>query len=113
MIFQLDENREYIIHNFFLDQLGAAGLVGFIPLVLMFFFFFKKAFQLRRIGMSLQNKWIAIMSVWLIVSTVHIVIELNLYRGFYNEYIYFYFALLLAVGHYATLQKQEPERTGL
>jgi len=79
------------IHNLFFEHLGGGGLLAFIPLtasfLLYFYYCFKLFFLAKKQGVKDQIGF----SLWLIVSMIYIIVELNFYRGLYNEYVYFFF----------------------
>jgi len=77
-------------HNLFLDHLGSGGLLSFTPLILLFGLFFYYCFKLFFISRRMRVKSQIGFSMWLIISMIYIVVELNFYRGLYNEYIYFF-----------------------
>lgn len=77
-------------HNLFTDHLGSGGLITFIPLMIMFIMFYVYTFKLYFLAIKLKNAYLSGLSVWLLSSMATIIIELNFYRGLYNEYVYLF-----------------------
>jgi len=55
--------------------------------------FFLVSFRLLYLANKRKLFNVSGLAVWGITSMTHIVIELNLYRGFYNEYLYMLFGI--------------------
>ncbi len=87
-------NGEYLgSHNFYLDILANNGLIGFLPYLLTYILFFSLIIASIRTSRKNSNGVLLGLAVWILCSSLHIIVELNLYRGAYNEYVYFFFAL--------------------
>lgn len=83
---------ETAVHNLFFDQLGSNGITGFIPLIGLFIVYFSFVEKLYLQSIRLNANRIKLFCIWLKLSMIFIVIELNLYKGFYNEYLFLYFS---------------------
>ncbi len=81
------------LHNLFSDHLASGGLIAFLPFVGLFVVFFYYNLKSYFLALKTKNYPVVGFSIWLIVSMVYIIIELFFYRGFYNEYLYFFLAL--------------------
>lgn len=92
--YQVSSSHSVGAHNLFLDHLGSGGLITIIPLVLLFLIFFYYAFKSYYGALRIHNTYLSGLSLWLILSMTHIVVELSFYRGLYNEYVY----LILGMG---------------
>ena len=57
----------------------------------LYIIFFRTALRLYR---DARSKEIRSLSIWITASMVHVFTELMLYRGFYSEYLPWYFAVL-------------------
>lgn len=86
-------------HNLFTDHLGSGGIISFLPLVLMFVPILYYSLKLYFLSIKINNTYNLGVSIWLITSMASIIVELNFYRGLYNEYVY----LMLAIGAIAYL----------
>ena len=75
----------HIIHNLFLDQLTANGIVGLLVLLFVYgFFLWLIGVALRKVS---KNSFAERYLLWLVAAWLSVFVEQNLYRGFYNEYI--------------------------
>jgi O-antigen ligase len=83
--------RNIAIHNQIIDQLASAGILGVIPLLALYIFFFRTALRLYH---DAKNNEIRGFTIWITASMVHAFTELMLYRGFYSEHLPWYFAVL-------------------
>ena len=93
IVIQDSSGEDKIVHNMFLDQLGATGLVGFLPLAFLFAYLL---YALTRSLLSGTGAERAVLTLCLAIQC-GILVELNLYRGFYNEYGVIYGAFALSV----------------
>lgn len=95
----------HIAHNLFLDHLSSGGLVAVIPLLLIFAAYFYLCAKTYMLAKKLKSYRIMGIAIWLLVSMVYIFVELNFYRGLYNEYVYLYlgFGVLLYLNYKALL----------
>lgn len=85
-------DRVMVVHNQILDQLASTGIIGGIPLIMLYLIFFTTAFKLY--SDPKLNSAIKGLVLWIIVAMVHSLVELMLYRGFYAEHLAWYFAVL-------------------
>jgi len=87
--------RDMVIHNLFLDQLGGVGLVGFFALMLLFVSYFTWLLLAK-----VKSEWKTADRdfIWLFLAMVHFIVEFNLYRGLFTEYLPLLFAFLVSVG---------------
>lgn len=81
------------VHNLFADHLGSGGLLATLPFIAIFVVFFFYAIKLYTMAKKRNSFKMIGFSIWLISSMTYIIVELFFYRGFYNEYLYFFLAL--------------------
>lgn len=93
-VYHLFRGKEMVIHNLFLDNLASTGIIGTLPLLLLFLVYFWQASRNYSHCIAARNDRDGLLSAWLILTMVHVFIELSLYRGFYNEYVQIYFSFL-------------------
>jgi O-antigen ligase len=85
-------NTVMVIHNQFLDQFASTGILGGIPLLILYGIFFKSAIKIYRDCQA--NTEIRGFAIWIIATMIHSFIELMFYRGFYSEHLAWYFSIL-------------------
>lgn len=83
-----------VVHNLFLDVLASYGVLGFIPFLLGWIFVGKGL--LSSVSQKLKYNEDKIIAQWLVVCFISLMVELSLYRGFYNEYTFIYIGFILA-----------------
>ena len=96
-VYHLFHGREMVVHNMFLDNLASTGIVGTLPLIGLFICYFAQAYRSYSRSIVGKDDRHSLLATWLILCMLHVTIELNLYRGFYNEYVQVYFAFLAMV----------------
>lgn len=102
------------VHNLFADHLGSGGLLATLPFITIFAVFFFYAVKLHLVSIKVQSNRMIGFSVWLISSMSYIIVELFFYRGFYNEYLYFFLALGgIAYLNYKLLKSKPRPQTAL
>jgi O-antigen ligase len=89
------------IHSFFLDQLSAIGIVGFLAGIMLFIFPFYRGLKEYFEGGELK-----LVFLWYACSIMTTVVELSLYKGTYTEYVPF----LLALGSHLCYLQESAER---
>ena len=85
------KGRDMVIHNQILDQLASTGLIGTIPLVLLYIIFLKSAI---RIYLQTNDDKLRGFSIWIFATMVYTLTGLMFYRGLYSEHLPWYFAVL-------------------
>lgn len=92
----------HIIHNLFLDQLAANGIIGLVVLLFVYgFFVWLIGVALRKVSKNSFNERYLL---WLVAAWLSVFVEQNLYRGFYNEYIAIYLGIALYGAWHLTIQ---------
>jgi len=108
LLYQEGSDHGVGTHNLFTDHIGSGGLLSFIALLMIFILFYRYALKLYYIAKQTNRNSILGFSIWIIVSMTHIVVELNFYRGLYNEYVFMFLALgVIAYLNYFILKNEE------
>jgi len=88
-----DTGQAVVIHNMFLDQLVASGIIGLAPLAFLFAY---PPLVLLRYMSALQrtmDRQRFVFAVGMFVVLLDVLVEVNLYRAYYNEYLPLYLAM--------------------
>jgi O-antigen ligase len=83
--------RDMVIHNQILDQLSSTGILGTIPLVLLYIIFLKSAIRIYR---QTKDDQVRGFSIWVFSTMVYTLTGLMFYRGLYSEHLPWFFAVL-------------------
>ncbi len=101
--FENDVDIEWAPHNIFIQALSESGIIGFLSLLLIIIYIFRRNKETRRIGVRIENdgNWIRNFADALDFSLIGFMISGSFLTVLYYPHLYIIIILTLSLNHIA------------